>query len=53
MKAYVSAMATRAGESSFGRWCGRVGDVIDCAIPITLTGMIVVSFALIAFGVVR
>jgi hypothetical protein len=53
MKAYVSALAARAGESSFGQWCGRAGDVIDCAIPIALTGMIVVSCALIAFGVVR
>jgi hypothetical protein len=52
MMAAVSAMAARAGESSFGQWCGKVRDVIDCAIPITLTIALAVSAASIIFGLV-
>jgi hypothetical protein len=52
MMAIVSAMATSVGESSFGQWCGKARDVIDCAIPIALTMALAVGAASIIFGFV-
>jgi hypothetical protein len=53
MMAAVSAMVAHVGESSFARLCGKVGDVLDCMIPITLVVAIVVGCGLIAFSFVH
>jgi hypothetical protein len=53
MMAAVSAMAVRVGESSFGQWCGKVADVIDCVIPIALTLALAIGSGAILFGFVQ
>jgi hypothetical protein len=53
MMAAVSAMAVRVGESSFARLCGKVGDVLDCAIPIALVVALAIGSGSIAFGFVH
>jgi hypothetical protein len=49
--AYVTALAERTSESSFGRWCAKVGDLLDCAIPIALVIVLVVGSTAMALGV--
>jgi hypothetical protein len=51
MLARVSVLMARVGESSFSRVCGKVGDVLDCVIPIALVIALAIGSALIAFGV--
>lgn len=53
MMAAVSAMVTRVGESSFSHACGKVGDVLDCVIPIALVVALAIGSGLIAFGFVH
>lgn len=52
MMAIVSAMAARVGDSAFGRWCGMVGDLLDCVIPIALLIAIIAGLGLIWLGYV-
>jgi hypothetical protein len=52
MMAAVSVMAASVGESSFGQWCGKVRDTIDCAIPIALVVALAVGSGSIIFGFV-
>jgi hypothetical protein len=53
MKTAIKAAATRLRDSSFGRWCDKIGGVIDCTIPIVLVITIMTVFVLIAFGFVK
>jgi hypothetical protein len=53
MMAAVSAAALRVGKSGFGRWCGKVSDVIDCIIPIVLVTALAVGSASIALGLIQ
>ena len=50
MMAYVSALADRAADSPFGRWCGVAGGIIDCVVPILIVTFIVVGSAMMALG---
>jgi hypothetical protein len=52
MMAMVSAAAARVGDSAFGHWCGKVGDIIDCAIPIVLLIAIIAGMGAIWLGYV-
>jgi hypothetical protein len=52
MMAAVSTMAVSVGESSFGQWCGKVGGVIDRAIPIALTIALAIGSGSVIFGFV-
>ena len=53
MMAMVSAMATRVGESAFGRLWRKAGEVLDCVIPIVLLAVIAVSLGSIWFSYVQ
>jgi hypothetical protein len=53
MMAYVSVLATRAGESFFGRCWSKAGDIVDRVIPIALVTVILAGCAAIAFGFVQ
>jgi hypothetical protein len=46
-------MARRIGTSPFGLWCGNVGDVLDCVIPIVLVVVIIIGLGSIALGFVH
>jgi hypothetical protein len=53
MMAAVSEMAGRVGESAFGRYWGKAGDFLDCAIPIALVTTIIIAMGMVAFGAVQ
>jgi hypothetical protein len=50
MMALVSELAVRTRYSTFGRWCGKVSAVLDCAIPIAIVIVLVASTASMALG---
>ena len=53
MMAVVSAMAARVGESAFADWWRKVGDVLDCVIPIVLAVTVTVGGGAVLFGYVH
>ena len=50
MKAMVLAAAARVGDSAFGRGWSRAGELLDVAIPLALTAVLVLGAAAILFG---
>lgn len=52
MMAAVSVAAARVGESTFGRRCGRVIDLVDCAIPIAIVIALATGVGAIVLGFV-
>lgn len=53
MMAAISAAAARAGESAFGRLCGKICDAIDCAIPLMVGAALIVGMAFVTFGIIN
>jgi hypothetical protein len=53
MMSAVSAAATRASKSDFGRWCAKAVTFFDCAIPIALVAVIIVCTVSIAGGFIH
>lgn len=53
MMSAVSGMVARASAGPIGRSCAKAADFLDCAIPLALVAVIVISAGLIAGGIVH
>jgi hypothetical protein len=53
MMATVSTVAARVGESTLACWCTKVGDLLDCVIPIVLAIAAIIGMGSVAFGFVH
>lgn len=49
----VKAATARIGDSAAADWFGKIGDVLDCIIPIVLSLIAAVSLGMIALGLVH
>jgi hypothetical protein len=53
MMAFIKGMKSRVAENPVAGWSGKVGDVLDCVIPVALAAVVLVVSGLIAFGFIQ
>jgi len=53
MMAAIDGLAARASASPSGQTCARLGDLIDCVIPIALASVLVIGTLSIFFGLLN
>ena len=53
MTALIKAVKSRFVASPIASWCGKIGDVIDCIVPIALVVVVLVASGLMAFGFIQ
>jgi hypothetical protein len=53
MMAFIKVMKSRVVANPVASWSGKIGDVLDCIIPVALVAVVLVVSGLIAFGFVR
>jgi len=53
MTALINAVKSRFVASPVPGWCGKIGQVLDCIIPIALVVVVLVASGLLAFGFIQ
>ena len=53
MTALIKTVKSRFMASPFPGWYGKIGNVIDCIVPIALVVVVLVASGLMAFGFIQ